>query len=154
MKRLFIFIIAIGSSYCLPAQDGKSEKIMEQRAKEMHRVITLNDKEAWKKFVRENYAQSLIDKPMQAKIQQGEQSKSEPTNTGTPEENLEGKAKMFQRLHDDFGTSHIISLKPKDEDLDMILADTGIKGTFHLKFAKTKPYLIEGLGIEVSAGER
>jgi hypothetical protein len=154
MKSLFIVMIVIGLSHYSSAQDGNAGKIMEQRAKEMHRVIALNDKEAWKKFVRENYAQSLIDKPMQAKIQQGEQTKSEPATTGTPEENLEGKAKMFQRLHDDFGSSKIISMKPKDENLDMVLADTGIKGTFHLTFGKTKPYLIEGVGIEVSAGER
>ncbi len=52
------------------------EKVMEKRAKEMHRVIGLTDKEQWKKFIKENFTQALIDKPMQAKVQTSENGKT------------------------------------------------------------------------------
>ena len=46
--------------------------------------------------------------------------------------------------------SKIVSLKPTGEKLEMILKnDMGMMGTFLLKFEKTNPYLIDGLGIEV-----
>ena len=65
MKKLFTlaaFVLA-AAAY---GQDSM-EKTMEARAREMFRVITLNDPEAWKKFVRENYSKTLIEKPMQAR---------------------------------------------------------------------------------------
>jgi hypothetical protein len=43
--------------------------VMEKRARELHRVINLNDKSAWIKFIKENYTEALIDKRMTAKVQ-------------------------------------------------------------------------------------
>jgi hypothetical protein len=54
-------------------------------------------------------------------------------------------------LHNDFGQSKIVSLKPKDQDLEMILQNAeGLTGTFTLKFAAESPYLIDQIGIEVN----
>ena len=124
---------------------------MEKRTKEMHRVIGLTDKEQWKKFIKENYTQALIDKPMQAKIQSAENGNTSNTTSETKTaDNLEAKAGMFQRLHNDFGGSKIISLKPIGEEMEMVLKnDMGMVGTFNLKFDKISPHKIDGLGIEV-----
>ena len=124
---------------------------MEKRAKEMHRVIGLTDKEQWKKFVKENYTQTLIDKPMQARVQTSDNGKTSNSTAETKAvDNLEAKAGMFQRLHNDFGNSKIISLTPTAEKIAMVLKnEMGMMGTFTLKFEKTTPYKIDGLGIEV-----
>jgi hypothetical protein len=125
---------------------------MEKRAREMHRVLTVNDKEQWKKFVAENYAQSLIDKPMMTNVQTEENGEvitsTQEEPTGSP--NLEKKATMFARLHDDFAESTVSSLKVSGETATMTLTSpSGMAGKISLKFGKAKPYLIEGLGIEV-----
>ena len=147
MKRLFT-VLVISSCCCLNAFAQESiEKTMEKRAREMHRVIGLTSKEDWKKFIKENYTQTLIDKPMRAQVDEGNgKTKTEEKAT----DNLEAKARMFERLHDDFGGSKIVSIKSEGEILKMVLeGDQGLSGTFQLKFAKEKPYLIDGLGIEV-----
>ena len=110
----------------------------------MHRVLCLPSKEEWKKFVKENYTQTLINKPMRTQVAEGD-TKTE----GKVDENLEGKTKMFERLHEDFGGSKVVSIKSEGEILKMVLDSQGLIGTFQLKFEKTKPYLIDGLGIEV-----
>jgi hypothetical protein len=125
------------------------DNAMEKRAREMHRVILLNDKTAWETFVRENYSQSLIDKPMRAQVSSsvnGATATSESkTATGIRE-----KAMMFERLHDDFGDSQIRSLTPKGDTMEMVLQNTdGLTGTFSLKFQPASPYLIDGLGVNV-----
>jgi len=131
----------------LSAQDSRT-KVMEKRAREFHRAIGLGDKEQWKKFIMENYSQALIDKPMKSVVQTADQKTTSPATKKT--ENIDDKTGMFQRLHQDFGDSKILSLKPKDENLEMILEGTaGLTGTFNLKFDKKQPYLIDGIGIEV-----
>ena len=150
MKRTLTFLTTL--LLVLPAfcQDSM-EKIMEKRAKEMHRVIGLTDKEEWKRFIKENYTQTLIDRPMQAKVQTSDNGS---TSTATAEtksaDNVEAKAGMFQRLHNDFGNSKLISLKPNAEKMEMILkSNSGMTGNFILTFDKKSPYLIDKLGIEV-----
>ncbi len=75
-----------------------AQEVMEKRAREMHRVLGLSRKDEWKKFVKENYSQSLIDKPMRAQIAEGKTNITE----GKAADNLEGKAMMVGRLHEDF----------------------------------------------------
>lgn len=144
-KVLLIVLIAIG--YAAHAQDTM-EKVMEKRARELHRVICLDDPAQWKKFIRENYTEALINKPMKAQVQGGDgsASASPATNESDP---VEGKAKMFKMLHNDFGGSKIASINVAAEKLTMVLSGNGINGTFSLKFDKGKPYLIDGIGIEV-----
>ncbi len=123
---------------------------MEKRAREMHRVIGLDDKQQWIKFIKENYTQALIDKQQTMKVQSNENG-GVPTSKEEMKEadKLEAKAKMFARLHEDFGGSKIVSIKSKDENLEMVLNNgEGLIGTFKLRFEKTKPYLIDGIGIE------
>lgn len=135
------------------AQDSRN-KAIEKRAREFHRVIGLDDKEQWKKFITENYTQAFIDKPMNAVVKTSEQSNT-TSQTNVTSESIEEKSGMFQRLHQDFGNSKILSLKPRDENLEMILESTsGLKGAFNLKFDKKAPYLIDGIGIEVGAKTR
>ncbi len=129
------------------------QQVMEKQAREMHRVICLSDKEQWKKFIKENYSQALIDKPMKSKISQSGNagSTSEKNETAS---NLDGKVNMFQRLHNDFGDSKIVSIKPNGDKLEMELSGPELSGTFSFTFSTTKPYLIEGLGIRVEGGNR
>ena len=127
------------------------QQVMEKRAREMHRVICLSDKEQWRKFVKENYTQTLIDKPMRAQVSRSDNSgtTSEKSETGS---NLDGKVDMLQRLHNDFGDSKLSSIKPNGEKLEMVLSGSNLTGTFTLKFSADKPYLIEGVGIQVERG--
>lgn len=146
MKNLILVIVTLSSFTHSYGQDTR-EKVMEQRAREMHRVLGLSDEGQWRKFIKENYTQALIDKPMRAAVQEGDQgavSTSEVKST----DNLEAKVKMYGRLHQEFGGSKIVSIKSTDGVLKMVLDNgEGLVGTFQLKFEKNKPYLIDGIGI-------
>ena len=150
MKKIIALVVLLIACFTGFAQDSM-EKVMEKRAKEMHRVISLTDKEQWKKFIKENYTQTLIDRPMQAKVQTSENGKTATSTSETKSaDNLEAKTQMFQRLHNDFGNSKILSMKPTVEKMEMVLKnEMGMVGTFSLKFEKATPYKIDGLGIEV-----
>ncbi|HEU5289322.1 MAG TPA: hypothetical protein VFU05_01690 [Cyclobacteriaceae bacterium] len=155
MKRIILIAIIFGLGSPLAAQE--IQKVMESRAREMHRVIGLSDKELWKKFMKENYTQALIDKPMRAVTETSGNGSTNSSSTSQPKstDNLEAKAAMFQRLHDDFGKSKILSITPADGKVEMVVKnEDGLGGTFILKFEKNKPYLIEGLGIEVQDIDR
>jgi hypothetical protein len=150
MKKIVVVFIFNFVGIVLFAQET-AQQVMEKRAREMHRVITLNDREQWKKFVKENYSQTLIEKPMQKKTinQDGDGVKSESkSTTGT----LDDKVNMFQNLHNDFGSSQIMSIKKVNQTLEMVLSGAGAEGVFKLKFGAEQPYLIEGIGIELSSG--
>lgn len=129
------------------------EQVMEKRAREMHRVIGLSDREQWKKFITENYTQALIDKPMKSQVSTSEGSGTSADKKESPG-NLEGKVNMFQRMHNDFADSKISSIKPDGDNLEMVLSNGDMSGIFKLKFSVTKPYLIDGLAIQAEAGIR
>ena len=74
MKKLVALTVASGLFLAAFAQESM-EKVMEKRAREMHRVLGLSRKDEWKKFVKENYSQSLIDKPMRVQMR-----KEKPTS--------------------------------------------------------------------------
>jgi len=155
MKRLVLMITIIGLGMPLVAQE--MPEVMEKRAREMHRVIGSSDKEQWKKFMKENYTQALINKPMRAVSETSDNgtTKSSSANQTKVPDNLEAKASMFQRLHEDFGESKILSIKPGVEKLEMFVKNEGgLSATFILKFDKNKPYLIDGLAIEVQDVDR
>lgn len=113
MKKLVALLVVSGLFLTTFAQESM-DKVMEKRGREMHRVLGLTSKDEWKKFARENYSQTLIDKPMSAKITEGTSSSTEE---GKVADNLEGKVMMFERLHEDFGGSKIISIKSEGEIL-------------------------------------
>jgi len=141
-------LIGFGAS----AQETK-QQVMEKRAKEMHRVICLSDKDAWRNFIKENYTEALIDKPMRAQV-----SKSNDGGTTYDKKeignNLEGKVGMLDRLHNDFGGTKISSIKTNGDDLEMQLSGDGLSGSLNLKFTSAKPYLIDGVGVRAEAGGR
>ncbi|MEK6780092.1 MAG: hypothetical protein AABY93_00195 [Bacteroidota bacterium] len=155
MTKLLTLLILNG--FWLTAFSQESiEKVMEKRAREMHRVIGLADKEQWKKFIKENYTQALIDKPMRVTVQSSEKNSSSNASSETKsDDNLEAKTTLFRQLHNDFGSSKIISLNPMGEKTEMVLKnDMGMTGTFTLKFDKDSPYKIDGLGVEVGEVNR
>jgi len=146
MKNLLCAFVVM-SSFSVSAQESM-EKVMESRAREMVRVITLNDKEQWKKFIKENCTKAFVDKNMKAKVETSDSNDGATTESTKTADNLEAKAAMFARLHHDFGGGKISSLKTTADKVEMVVMDSGLKGTFNLKFENKKPYLIDGLGIE------
>lgn len=152
MKHLLLSLFAIALAETLCAQET-AEKIMEKRAREMHRVISITSKEQWKTFIAENYSQALIDRPMQARVEVTENGSTVTSTTQEKPEvtdKIEAKARMFSQLNNDFGDSKITSIKVEGEKVKLIMqSSSGMKGTITLRFENTKPYLIDGLGIEV-----
>jgi hypothetical protein len=152
MKKIITLLVLSSIWFGVSAQESM-QQVMEKRAREMHRVICLSDKEQWKKFITENYTHALIDKPMRSQVSKSDDAGTTAEKKDIPS-NLDGKVGMFQRLHDDFGESKISSLKPNGDKLEMVLTNGDMSGTFNLKFTTTKPYLIDGVGIQVEAGKR
>ncbi|MEO7991855.1 MAG: hypothetical protein ABI663_20035 [Chryseolinea sp.] len=148
MKYLFSILIISALSFQVSAQESM-EKIMESRAREMVRVIGLNDKEQWKKFIKENFTEAFIKKNMKAKVVETDSNDGTTVSEETSDaNNLKAKVAMFARLHDDFDDGKIASLKTTDDKVEMIVNTAQLKGTFTLKFENKKPYLIDGLGIQ------
>jgi hypothetical protein len=149
MKLLHALLFLVAFNHMVFAQESMT-LAMEKRAREMHHVIDLDDKQQWIRFIKENYTQTLIDKQQTMKVQSNENGTVSISKEEMKEEDkLEAKVKMFARLHDDFGGSKLISMKSKDNNLEMVLNNgDGLIGTFKFKFEKTKPYLIDGIAIE------
>jgi hypothetical protein len=152
MKKIFTILVISLIAFSVKAQETM-QQVMEKRAREMHRVICLSDKEQWRKFIKENYTQALIDKPMRTQVSKSDDSgtTSEKKDIGN---NLDAKVGMYERLHNDFGGSKITSIKPNGDKLEMVLTNAELSGTFNLKFTAAKPYLIDGVGVQVEAGNR
>lgn len=129
---------------------AQETSVMEKRAHEFQQVININDKQAWIKYIKENYTQALIDKAMTAQVQTNDNGKTSTSKTEMNQnDKLEAKAKMFALLYEDFSGSKLISMKTKENNLEMVLNNgNGLIGTFKFKFEKTKPYLIDGISIE------
>lgn len=144
------FLLTLLALVIIAPAFGQEVSVMEKRAHEFQRVINSSDKQEWIKFIKENYTQALIDKQQTMKVQTNEDGKVSTSNEEmNQEDKLEAKAKMFARLHEDFGGGKLISMKTKDNNLEMVLNNgDGLIGTFKFRFEKTKPYLIDGLGIE------
>jgi hypothetical protein len=148
MKRHLILILLSATCFCAFSQT--MSEVMERRSKEMVRVIGLDSKEEWKKFIKENFAQSLIDKQMRANVDTGDGKAAASSTTSAPADKIEAKAKMFGQLHQDFGKAKITSLKPDGEKMNVaIRGEEGMGGVIALIFDKASPYMITGLGIEV-----
>ncbi len=150
MKRTIAFLVFSLLWLGVRAQETK-EQVMEKRAREMHRVIKLSDQSQWRKFITENYTQAFIEKPIKSQVSKSDGSGAEKKETPG---NVEGKVNTFQRLHNDFGESKISSIKPVGDKLEMVLSAGDLTGTFNLKFSAAKPYLIDGIGVQVEAGNR
>ena len=152
MKKTFTLVVFSLICAGVHAQETM-QQTMEKRAREMHRVICLSDKEQWAKFIKENYTQTLIDKPMKSQVTKSDDSGATSEKQEIPS-NLDGKVNMFQLLHTDFGDSKIASVKSTGEKLEMALTGAALTGTITLKFTTAKPYLIDGLGIQIEGGHQ
>lgn len=147
MKRHLIFILVTLSASAY-AQESM-ESVMEKRGRELIRVIGIDDKETWRTFIKENYTQQLIDKPMRAKVETSNGSST--TSETTPGNNLEGKVAIYERLHQDIGKGKIISLKRTDNKLDIeVKGESAGNITFGLTFLKEAPYLVDGFSVQIS----
>jgi hypothetical protein len=137
-------LLTLAPGFLLAQQSAES--VMEKRIREFHRVIGLNDKEAWKNFIKENYTQALIDKPTKAsKSGDAGNEVIRPASS----DNIENKAAVFRMLHDDFGGSEITSLTLKGNQAELsLLAVSGLVGTFRFTFEKAGPYKIDALAAE------
>ncbi len=142
MNKSALLTLLLGIALSSGAQE--MDKMMETRAREMIRVIGLNDRNEWKKFIEENYTKTLIDKPMRAQRDGGEGNST--SNQGG---NVEGKVAMYEMLHNDFAGGRITSLKATGNEIRMTVSSGDLTGTFTLKFAKEKSWLVDGIGVEV-----
>ena len=140
MKLLFLFLTCLSLTSI-----AQTTTEMEKKARELHRVIGLDDKAQWTKFVKENYTAAIIAKPMNGKVSTNgtETSLTDATKASS---DIEAKANLLGRLHQDFGSSKIISIKPTGDKLDMVLStNAGLNGTFSLRFDKDN--MIDGFGV-------
>ena len=148
MKKLFLLICFFAFAGAI-VQD-KRQATMEKRANELHRVMGLNEKEQWKKFMQENYSKSLLERAVKSTIKTNEEGSTTSTSARTADK-LEEKLKMFERLHQDFGSSKVVSMKTVNERIEMILENTlGLKGNFSIDFEKHTPFLIDGINIQIN----
>jgi hypothetical protein len=148
MKNLFLICgcFAIVSAF---AQDTK-QATMEKRARELHSVIGKNDKETWKKFMKDNYTKSFLERPVKTSIKTTEKESSSSASVTSTADTMEDKLKIFERLHHNFADSKIVSLKPVDEKIEMIIENAShMKGIFSIAFENKKPYLIDGIRAEM-----
>lgn len=147
MKNV-LFLIFVSIAFIGTAQ-GSAEKIMESRARELHRVLGLSSKEDYKKFMRDNYTKALLDKPVKMNKQVSDSEGGNESSKSEGMDNVEAKAQMYTQLHQDFGGSKLTSLKLTDNKIVMVLKNgEGLTGTFTLTFEKAKPYLIETISIQ------
>jgi hypothetical protein len=148
MKKNLLLLAFAWLVFGTSAQDSM-EKAMEERARELHRVLGLTNSEDYKKFMRENYTQALIDKPVKMSKQVSDSDGGNDNSKSEGMDNLTAKAQMYTQLHQDFGGSKLVSLKRTDNKIVMVLKNgEGLTGTFNLTFEKNKPYLIEAIGIQ------
>lgn len=147
MKIRALQIILIVCGFGAMAQDSM-EQIMEKRARELYRVLGLAQVDDYKKFMRENYTKALLDKPVKMSRQVND-SETGDSQSSKKVDNLEAKAQMYTQLHQDFGGSKIVSIKPIGNKVELVLRNAeGLTGTFTLTFQLVKPHLIEALGIQ------
>jgi hypothetical protein len=152
MKKVTVALAVFSLIFVFAAQAQDKKAIIENRCKEMVRVITLSDKDEWRKFIKENYTEAWINKKMRAQIQGGPDGGAQ-TKTTDELANLEAKVGLFQRLHDDMGKGTITNLKIDGDNADVqVKGETGLNLTLALKFLPDAPHLIDGLSVQAMMG--
>jgi hypothetical protein len=148
MKKTLTLLLLVIS--LMAAAQSDKDKTLELRARELHKAISKNDKAGWKKYMTENFTQALIDRPMRAKVVTSENGNTS-TATSNTETQMEAKLAMFERLHADFGTGKISSVKVDGDKVEMTVTTGGRTGVFRLDAEPKTPWMIDKLGIEVEA---
>lgn len=145
-----IAIFSLLTVFAAQAQDKKT--IIENRCKELVRVLNLSEKDQWRKFIKENYTEAWINKKMRLQVQGGPDGGAQ-TNTTDDSVNLEAKVGLFQRFHDDLGKGTITDLKIDGDNADVqVKGETGLNLTLALKFLPDAPHLIDGLSVQAMMG--
>ena len=148
MKNLFFllcFFVVAGA-----LAQTKKQTVIEKRARELHRVIGLNDQEQWEKFMKENYSKDMLERQVTSKIRTNEKEVTSSTSTDTTDK-LEEKVKAFERLHRDFAISKIKSIKTVGERVEMILENSsGLNGNFNITYESQSPFLINRIAVEIN----
>ena len=151
MKKIVLLLVSLVGMITLSGAQDAMETVMEGRARELYRVLGLTDKAQYRKFMQENYTKTFLEKPvkMNRVVSDSDGNNSSATQEDKSKDVLEAKTQMYGRLHDDFGGSKMVSLKQKDNKVDMVLRSTsGLTGTFIFTFENSKPYLIDGMGVQ------
>jgi hypothetical protein len=147
MKHILIITILFVSFTTL-AQDHATHK-MESRAKELIAVLSKSDKEAYRKYIKANYTEALINKKMKMSVQGGDAIA--PKNDDS--DPVQDKVNMYTRFHEDLGEAKITSMKQTGEKLTVEAeGSTGANLSFVLTFQKEEPYLIDGLSVQMVIG--
>jgi hypothetical protein len=148
MKNVVVILIVL----CfLPAiAQEPPRQAMESKAKELIRVLSLSDKDGYRKFIKANYTEALINKKMRLRVEGGPASSASEGDKSDP---LEEKVNMYTRLHDDLGEGKIVSMKQTVEKLQVEAeGSTGVSLSFTLTFQKETPYLIDGFSVQMVMG--
>jgi hypothetical protein len=150
MKTIFVAVIMLVSLSGLRQSDKSA--VLDQRARDFHKAISIKDKAGWKKYMLENFTQALIERPLRAKVVTSENDNTSSTASKTRETETEEKLAMFARLHEDFGKGKISSVKTEGNTVKMIITtDGGMTGVFRLDGEEKSPWRIDKLSIEVEA---
>jgi hypothetical protein len=145
-KVVTLALFSLFVVFAAQAQDKKT--IIENRCKELVRVLNLGEKDQWRKFIKENYTEAWINKKMRLQVQGGPDGGA-PANNSNETTELESKVGLFQRFHDDLGKGNISNIKIEGDNADVqVKGETGLDLSFALKFTPAAPHLIDGLGVQ------
>lgn len=152
MKKVVVTLSLFSLFIVLAAQAQDKKTIIENRCKELVRVLNLGEKDQWRKFIKENYTEAWINKKMRLQVQGGPDGGA-PSNNSNETTELESKVGLFQRFHDDLGKGTITNIKIDGDNADVqVKGETGLDLSFALKFTPAAPHLIDGLGVQAMMG--
>jgi hypothetical protein len=152
MKKVVATLTLFSLFIVFAAQAQDKKTIIENRCKELVRVLNLGEKDEWRKFIQENCTEAWINKKMRLQVQGGPDGGT-PANTSNDATELEAKVELFQRFHDDLGKGTITNIKIDGDNADVqVKGETGLDLSFALKFTPAAPNLIDGLGVQAMMG--
>jgi hypothetical protein len=151
MKKVVVTLTLFSLFIVLAAQAQDKKTIIENRCKELVRVLNLGEKDQWRKFIQENCTEAWINRKMRLQVQGGPDGAAPAANNEGTE--LETKVGLFQRFHDDLGKGTITKIKLDGDNADVqVKGETGLDLSFALKFTPAAPHLIDGLGVQAMMG--
>jgi hypothetical protein len=151
MKKVVVTLTLFSLFIVLATQAQDKKTIIENRCKELVRVLNLGEKDQWRKFIQENCTEAWINRKMRLQVQGGPDGAAPAANNEATE--LETKVGLFQRFHDDLGKGTITNIKIDGDNADVqVKGETGLDLSFALKFTPAVPHLIDGLGVQAMMG--
>jgi hypothetical protein len=71
MKKVVVTLALFSLFVVFAAQAQDKKTVIENRCKELVRVLNLGEKDQWRKFIKENYTEAWINKKMRLQVQGG-----------------------------------------------------------------------------------